>query len=186
MLYLVSGTSRSGKTMIAQKILKAKAIPYFSLDWIVMGFTNGMPQCGIHDKLFPDEIAVGIRDFLESMCASMLWDDVDYVIEGEAILPESARKLLDQHAENIRVCYVGYTDIDVNQKVQEVKTYSVGERDWLLQESEVQIRKHIENMVTYSRKVKQECEQHNVRYFDTSSAFLSTIDKATEYLLTGA
>lgn len=33
MLYLVSGTSRSGKTMIAKEILKQTGIPYLSLDW---------------------------------------------------------------------------------------------------------------------------------------------------------
>ena len=48
LLYLVSGTSRSGKTIIANNILKRKNIPFMSLDWLVMGFTNGMPQCGIH------------------------------------------------------------------------------------------------------------------------------------------
>ncbi|MHC5182780.1 MAG: hypothetical protein ACYSPI_00655, partial [Planctomycetota bacterium] len=49
MLYLVSGTSRSGKTLIAEKLMEEKQIPYMSLDWLMMGFTNGMPQLGIHD-----------------------------------------------------------------------------------------------------------------------------------------
>ena len=88
MLYLVSGTSRSGKTIIAKKLLRQKQIPYMSLDWLMMGFTNGMPEYGIHDKLFPDEIAKKSWSFFKAMCESMLWLEVDYVIEGEAILPE--------------------------------------------------------------------------------------------------
>ena len=63
MLYLISGASRSGKTMIAEKILSRKNLPYMSLDWLVMGFTNGMPECGIHDLLFPDEIAKKLWGF---------------------------------------------------------------------------------------------------------------------------
>ena len=33
MLYLFSGTSRSGKTIIAKKIATQKGIPFLSLDW---------------------------------------------------------------------------------------------------------------------------------------------------------
>ena len=185
MLYLVSGTSRSGKTMIAKKILKKRGIPYLSLDWIVMGFTNGMPQCGIHDKLFPDEIADRMRDFLEAMCESMLWTEVDHVIEGEAILPESARTLLDKNPEKVKAGFVGYADIEVEEKVREVKAYSVGKCDWLMNESQENIHRHIENMVEYSRKVREQCAKRNVNYFDTSTDFLKTVDRATQYLLKG-
>ena len=34
MLFLVSGTSRSGKTLIARKTLSVKQVPYRSLDWL--------------------------------------------------------------------------------------------------------------------------------------------------------
>ena len=44
MLFLVSGTSRSGKTLIAKKILADNQIPYLSFDWLMMGFNHGMPE----------------------------------------------------------------------------------------------------------------------------------------------
>jgi hypothetical protein len=172
--------------MIAKKILKQRGFPYLSLDWIVMGFTNGMPQCGIHDKLFPDEIAERVWSFLEAMCESMLWTGQDHVIEGEAILPESARALLDRHPEKVRACFLGYAHIEVAEKVREAKSYSAGNCDWLTNESAETIHRHIENMVEYSRRVKEQCAIHNVRYFDTSTDFMKTVDRATQYLLTGA
>ena len=42
MLYILSGTSRSGKTMVAREFLKKTGIPYMSVDAIMMGFTNGI------------------------------------------------------------------------------------------------------------------------------------------------
>ncbi len=57
MIYIISGASRSGKTLIAEKMVKQYGIPYVSLDWLVMGFTNGIPEYGIHDKLWPNEIS---------------------------------------------------------------------------------------------------------------------------------
>ena len=57
MLYIISGASRAGKTMVAKKLSVMKGISCFSLDWLVMGFSNGMKEQGIHHLLFPDEIA---------------------------------------------------------------------------------------------------------------------------------
>ena len=105
MLYLVSGASRSGKTMIANRILRQRQIPYVSLDWLVMGFTNGLPEYGIHDRLFPPALADNIWIFLKAMCESMLSSDLDYVIEGEAILPELMRDLLDAYPDKIKICF---------------------------------------------------------------------------------
>ena len=82
MLYLISGASRSGKTIIAHNILKQQQIPYVSLDWLVMGFTNGIPEYGIHDRLLPNEIAERLWSFLKAMCESMLWLEGDYVIDN--------------------------------------------------------------------------------------------------------
>ena len=52
MLYLISGASRAGKTIIAKKSSTKKDLSYFSLDWLVMGFTKGIPAYGIHDKKY--------------------------------------------------------------------------------------------------------------------------------------
>jgi hypothetical protein len=185
MLYLVGGSSRSGKTLIARRILQRTGAPYLSLDWIVMGFTNGMPQLGIHDKLFPHEIAERMQTFFESMCDSILWTGEDLVVEGEAFLPESARKLVDSHPDAVSACFLGYAQVQVKKKVSETKSFSEGERDWLLQESDEVIHQHIRNMVEHSRKVEAQCAEHDVRYFDTSTDFPGTLDLATEYLLSG-
>ena len=117
-----------------------------------MGFTNGLPENGIHDKLFPDEIAEKLWSFLKAMCESMLWADIDYVIEGEAILPELMQELLDKHPDKIRICFLGFTDIDREQKIKALKTFSAGKKDWLLKESDDYIYDHIDNMVRHSRK----------------------------------
>ena len=186
MLYLISGSSRSGKTIIAKKILEHKNIPYMSLDWLVMGFTNGMPQWGIHDKLFPDESAKRLWSFFKAMCESMLYLEIDYIIEGEAMLPELIQELLDIYPDKIKICFVGYTDIDIDQKAQDIKTYSTRRGDWLTKESDDYIYDHIDNMVTHSRKIRDGCEKYNMTYFDTSTNFLDAIENAKNYLLSNS
>ena len=183
MLFLVSGTSRSGKTLIARKILADNQIPYLSLDWLMMGFNDGIPEYGIHHLLWPNEIAEKMSPFLQGMIGSMLVDGMDYVIEGEAMLPELVADLVAKHPDKVRAVFVGYTEIDVEDKVALVKKHRDGEDDWLTNESDEYIRDHIGNMIAYSKMIKEGCAEHGLSYFDTSEDFLGAIEAATDNLL---
>jgi hypothetical protein len=182
MLFLVSGTSRSGKTLIAKKILADKQIPYLSLDWLMMGFNDGIPEYGIHHLLWPNEIAEKMGPFLRGMIDSMLVDGMDYVIEGEAMLPQFVADLVKKNPDRIRVVFVGYSEINVEDKVALVKAHSDGANDWLTNESDEYIKDHIGNMITYSKTIKKGCEKHGLSYFDTSEDFLGAMQAATDYL----
>jgi 2-phosphoglycerate kinase len=183
MLFLVSGTSRSGKTLIARKILADKRIPYLSLDWLMMGFNDGIPEYGIHHLLWPDEIAEKMAPFLRSMIDCMLIDGMDYVIEGEAMLPEFVAELVEKHPDKIKAAFVGYTEIDIKNKVALVKKHGDAENDWLTSKSDEYISDHIGNMIAYSKMIKGECEKHGLPYFDTSEDFLEAIEAATDFLV---
>lgn len=171
MLYLLSGTSRSGKTIVAKKFLEKTGTPYMSVDSMVMGFTNGIPEYGIHDKLWPNEIAEKMWPFLQAMCENMLWTEVNYVLEGEAFLPHLVRKLTDKHPNKIKVAFMGYATSNAIDKVKAVKTFSSGAGDWLVNEPDEYIQSHISNMIGYSKMIKEEAEKHNLPYFDTSNDF---------------
>ena len=183
MLYLVSGASRSGKTLIARNILADKGIPYLSLDWLMMGFNDGIPEYGIHHLLWPNEIARKMGPFLQAMIESMLVDGMDYVIEGEAMLPELIAGWMNKHPNTIRAAFVGYTEIDVKDKVALVKAHSDGDDDWLTSESDEYIEDHIRNMIGYSKTIKHACEEYGLPFFDTSDDFPGTAIAATDYLL---
>jgi hypothetical protein len=182
MLFLVSGTSRSGKTLIARKILADKKIPYLSLDWLMMGFNNGIPEYGIHHLLWPNEIAERMEPFLRGVIDTMLVDGMDYVIEGEAMRPQWVAELVDKHPGEIRAVFVGYTEINIEDKVVLVKKHADGETDWLTNESDEYIRDHIGNMIAYSKTVRTQCEQHGLPYIDTSGNFPAAIAAATDVL----
>ena len=183
MLYLVSGTSRSGKTLIARKILADKQIPYLSLDWLMMGFNDGIPEYGIHHLLWPNEIAEKMWPFLQGMINCMLIDGMDYVIEGEAMLPGLIADLIEEHPGKVRIAFMGYTEIEAMDKVALVKKHSTGENDWLTEKSDEYIRDHVENMIVYSKMIREECEKHQLPYFDTSEDFMGATEAATEFLV---
>ena len=120
---------------------------------------------------------------MRGMIDSMLVDGMNYVIEGEAMLPRSAAELIKKYPGNVRAVFVGYTEINVEDKVALVKKHRDGEHDWLTNESDDYIRDHIGNMITYSKRIKSGCEKHGLPYFDTSDDFLAAIEAATDFLL---
>jgi hypothetical protein len=183
MLYIISGASRSGKTIVAKKISAEKGIPYLSLDWIMMGFTNGIPEYGIHDKLFPDEIAQRMWGFLKAMLESMIYVDTDCVIEGEAILPDLITELHKEYPDQLTICFLGYTDVNVENKAKQIRAFSSEKGDWLEDKSDAYITDHVKNMISHSRKIKKSCEEYNIRYLDTSEKFLDTLEVTVKYLL---
>jgi 2-phosphoglycerate kinase len=183
MLYIISGASRSGKTITAQKVATQKGIPYLSLDWIMMGFTNGIPEYGIHDKLFPDEIAIRLWSFLKAMLESMIYGDADCVIEGEAILPELITDLITQYPDKLTICFLGYIDVNVEKKTNEIRNFSNAKNDWLEDKPDEYIIDHVKNMIAHSRKIKNSCREYDLKYFDTSQRFMDAIDDTVKYLL---
>lgn len=183
MLYIISGASRAGKTLLAQRLSKEKNISYFSLDWLVMGFTNGLPGLGIHDLLFPDEIAERSWPFIKAMLKSMLWNDIDYVIEGEAILPELIMELIQEYPNQIKVCFLGFTQVDALKKMEEIKKYRLSKNDWLCEKPDTYILDHINNMVNHSLKIAASCKNYDLSYVDTSRDFEDALNQAQAYLM---
>lgn len=183
MLYIISGASRSGKTLLAKKIFAEQGINYLSLDWLVMGFTNGLPTLGIHHMLFPHEIAEKSWGFFKAMLESMLYIEEHCVIEGEAILPELIVELREQYPDQLKICFVGYTDITIEEKVKNIKKYGGGKTDWLIDKSDEYIRDHVNNMIAHSKKIQQSCQENNILYFDTSKDFMETIEETKQYML---
>lgn len=182
MLYIISGASRAGKTLVAQKLATQNNTPYFSLDWLVMGFTNGMPEYGVHDLLFPHEIAERSWSFIKAMLESILYSDIDYIIEGEAILPELIIELITKHPNQVKVCFLGFTKVDPNEKAKIIKSYSTLENDWLLDKSDAYILDHTHNMIAHSLKIEKSCQEKDLPYFDTSENFTETMEHIMAYL----
>ena len=183
MLYILSGTSRSGKTIVAKEFLKQTGIPYMSVDAIMMGFTNGIPEYGIHDRLWPNEIAVKMWPFYKAMCENMIWSEVDYLLEGEAFLPHLLCELLDNNKNRLQVAFMGYGKANLEEKVKDVKAYSHGVGDWLINEPDEYIESHIKNMIDYSSLIQRDCAKHRLAYFDMSHDFESSMHRVLDSLM---
>lgn len=182
MIYLISGASRSGKSKIANSFHQETGISYLPLDSVMMAFMHGVKEVGINDKLWPHEIAKILWGFLEAFIYNLNYNEIDFIIEGEAMLPSLLSTLNQDILPNVKVVFIGYDQANLDQKVIDCKTFSSGSKDWLMNESETSISKHIENMIMYSKDIKNECLKYHMPYFDTSLNFEDVVLKVVDFL----
>ncbi|MEM0912542.1 MAG: hypothetical protein AAGJ37_16315 [Pseudomonadota bacterium] len=183
MIYFLSGASRSGKTLIAREILEEANVSYLSLDWLLIGFDEGLTKVGTKHLSSTNEVAKKMWPALKKMIDNMLCDGEDCVIEGEALSPELMAELRAQYPDEVKVAFLGFDTIDVKKKVSLIKSNTEKENDWLASESDAYIQDHVNNMIRYSKMIKTACKKHNLSYFDTSEDFENATQRVKKFLL---
>ena len=105
-----------------------------------------------------------------------------YKRSGKNIKGQSQRRLWEE-SHQIKICFLGFTEVNPQVKMDEIKRFRLAENDWLCKESDAYILDHVNNMITHSQKIKMACTAHGLPYFDTSANFLDAIEDAMIYLI---
>ena len=88
--------------------------------------------------------------------------------------------MIDEFPGEIKACYIGYSDISLDDKITNVLKYASG-NDWLIIKSKSYIYDHVRNMIKLSDRIKKEALSNQIQYFDTSTDFQNSIEKVIKY-----
>jgi hypothetical protein len=183
MLYLVGGASRAGKSKLARRLLLERQLPYLSLDILLMGLANGVPSFG-HN---PNESTIlrgeQMWPLVRAMAVNVVETHVDYVIEGDILLPHHLGEFTQAYGTEVRACFLGYTDILLEQKLYDIRNKGGEANDWLQEAPDVYVRDIIERNIVFSIYLRKACAHHELHYFDTSDGFDKALDAAFSYLI---
>jgi len=181
MLYILGGAPRCGKSIVSRRFVLEKNIPYFSTDFLIEALEKGAPQLDIKfgpfipkaEKVWPilDYLIRGIVD----------WAD-NYLIEGDSLLPKYTSGFQDKYKERTNCCFVGFTKIKPEEKLNEVRKYSSQKDDWTTKRSDQSMLKAINSMIVFSKYLESECSKYHIKYFDVSENFQENLNKIFNYL----
>jgi len=184
MLYIIGGTSRSGKTLLSKKILAERKIPYFPLDALFCTLAEATPELGInHANSLKDrplkmwKLAKPLSYFFEDQ-------EQEYVLEGDSILPSQIKELINE-GRKVKCCFLGYPNLNPDEKLQLIRKFHQGKSDWTAKQTDEQMLVMIEEMVEFSKYLKEECEKYSIKFFDVSHDFEVVNQEAFEYLFKG-
>jgi hypothetical protein len=116
------------------------------------------------------------------MMHTVLETKQSYLFEGDALMPTSVVNIRREWPNEVRVCFIGYSNVNVEQKFNDIKTNNTGPNNWTSEYTDDQIKSHIEVSVQFSRDIEQMCKKTGISYFDTSQDFQGGLDTAYKYL----
>jgi hypothetical protein len=181
MIRILGGASRTGKGLVAHRLLEVCHIPYFNLDILKMGLVNTFPDLGIDPEASPVMVATKLWPLASAMIVNMIETGSDYTVEGE-ILPTQANELIQVYPGKIKACFIGYRTIRPEQKLAEIRQYAGHPNDWVQDFPDAYVLELVEEAIEFSQRLAQECEALKLPYFDTSDDFLGTLDQVVAFL----
>jgi adenosyl cobinamide kinase/adenosyl cobinamide phosphate guanylyltransferase len=104
-LYLIGGPARSGKGVLAQRLLRQKQVPYFSVDYLTTGLADGAPGLGIRHELPNRARGEPMWSVLAGMLRNIVEVEPAYVVEGDVLLPDKVAGLSGEYRGCVRACF---------------------------------------------------------------------------------
>lgn len=185
MFYIVGGCSRSGKSMLAERMRVRHGIPWFPLDALMMGLHLGAPELDVH----PDghDLAIGDRmwPIVEPILDHFIFDRHDYLVEGVNLRPQTVARFIRDADEPVRACFLGYPDVATDAKASDVARHTGPPIDWLMRTGADNVRRHLDASRSLSRILRDDCASVAIPFVDTGPDFAAGI-AAAERILIGA
>ena len=181
MLIFIGGAARTGKGMLARRLLAEMQLPFLSLDVLKMGLARGVPEYTIDPDAGGMLVAERLWPLVREMSISLLHEQMDYVFEGE-ILPTDVNALRQAYPTQVCACFLGYCTLTPTQKLHEIRTHGGHPNDWPREYTDVDLLAIIDREIAFSKFVQAECARNHFRYFDMSHNFMQVLDEVVAYL----
>lgn len=181
MIFFIGGAARTGKGILARRLLAKWGLPYLSLDVLKMGLARGAPEYSLDPDAGAIAVAGRLWPLVREMSASLLHDGVDYLFEGE-LLPKDLDGLRQRYPGQVRGCFLGYSVINPAQKLLEIRTHAGHPNDWPQGYADADLLRIVNRETLFSRYLEAECARYDFGYFETSDNFTQAIDQAARYM----
>ncbi len=178
MIYLIGGAPRTGKSLMAQKIITTNPMPYLSCD-----FLYELRQVKDIDGFSGADIIAKGRLFyltLKELLVDVSRRTQDCVIEGEVILPEFIPELAKKY--DIRCCFIGISSTSLDN----ILKYA-GYFNWPQWKLDNDLAREVKDLaaLTVSRSsiIQAQANEYNQPYFDLAGDYTAQMELAIHSLL---
>jgi 2-phosphoglycerate kinase len=175
MIYIIAGIAKAGKTFITNHLVKSKKIGYFSTDLLMMSLANGNKAIGINPNASDVTVSNQLKPYLEAMIQTIIENKIDYIFEGVHFQPDFVRYLLNKHASNIKVIFLGYRLIDTSKKVEELKKFGPNTQNhWYSHLDNQALTQLVEYLKNECQIMFEACMTLNLSYYEVENIVQQT------------
>ena len=123
MIILIAGASHSGKTALAQKLLKTKGFPYLSIDHLKMGLIRSG-----HTDLTPEspdrELTAYLWPIVREMIKTAVENRQNLIVEGCYIPFDYAKDFEEEYLKEIKYCCLILSRNYIENHFEDIKKYA--------------------------------------------------------------
>ncbi|MEU1446389.1 hypothetical protein [Streptomyces mirabilis] len=179
MLYLIGGTSRSGKTTLARLLLHRCSVPFLSADVLKMALHDVLPATFPAPDHPHHDLAVAIRPVIHAIGVHAVAQGLDYCLEGDLLVPGDVADLSRLHPDKVRACFLGYPTVSTAEKLRLIESFPGLPNDWVNRDLDRAGKiALIERMKLLGRELELSCRTADVPFVDTSRAFEASLEHA--------
>lgn len=167
MIYVLTGIAKAGKTFLSNEIRKRYSISVFSTDYIMMMLAKGNKNLGIDVYASDRSVARKIEPYVYGLIETMVQNNADYFFEGVHFNTDFSIKLKNEFKDNIRIVYIGYKNISVEDKVKELYIHKdVMDNPWLFDHQGEKLEDIVQYMIDESKRIYEECKELELDYIE--------------------
>ncbi len=157
MVILLSGASHTGKTALAQEILKKYKYPYLSIDHLKMGLIrSGQTKLTVYD----DELLLAyLWDIVKEIIKTAIENEQNLVIEGCYIPFDWNKYFDDDYLKNIKCLFIVMSENYIESHYLDISAYAN------CIENRVGQPPTKEDLIKDNKAVFQGYKEHSCNYF---------------------
>jgi 2-phosphoglycerate kinase len=208
MIYIIGGSPRSGKTILAKKLARNLSVSWVSGDTIE-GIPKYYTSAKEYSKKFPKDIlrrkthnsndlmytkyadqqimraymvqAESVWSSIELFIDSLIAENIDYVVEGYQIPPAKLAQFQKRHPKKIKSLFLIKEDTN---KILSGALAHTNSDDWFkTKTTDPKIYSKIADMLSlYGKQLKKEAVKSKIKVINTDTSFSSQIKNALNYL----
>lgn len=181
MVLLIGGAGSVGKTRLAHRIMKRAEVPYFPLDYLMMGIFRSDPDCDFTPMSSEESLNSHLWPLIREMAKTNIENGHSIIFEGVQILPRSILDFTEEYRSHVEAVFLVYSE-----------EYILSNYDAILSNrSVIETREDIDDKETLLRKnasLLDECERYGQRHYVVDGDYvveMAIIEKDLYELMAG-
>jgi 2-phosphoglycerate kinase len=178
MIILIAGGSCTGKTLLADKIMRKYAIPYYSMDHLKMGLFRAMDDCGFTPLDSNEHIGSKLWPILREMIKTAIENNQNLIIEGAYLLPEYLKEFEEIYMDHVLPIFIAFTENYIRASFDSgiIKHRSVIEKR-IHQEN-----RDVEALIKENLTMIRYCDDSNTNCFIIEKDYMEEMENVIHYI----
>ncbi|MCH4889642.1 ATP-binding protein [Acidaminobacter sp. JC074] len=182
MVTLIGGFSCSGKTLLADRLMKDLDVPYFSIDYLKMGIFRSDKDCGFTPTDHDNHIADKLWPIIREMIYTYIENGRDVILEGCYLMPEHITQIDDVYKDKVQLHMIGFSE----QYIINNFTDKILANKGVIEKRTADDERPIENFIKGHAYLKDKANKHKIPYHMIEKDYVSEFEEIIKDIKEGS